>query len=149
MIIYKITNKINGMAYIGQTKRTLEARWKSHVHDARCANHRTKFKLQNAILEFSPENFTIEQIDVAASHEEADQKEMYWIRHFDTFENGYNSTLGGKNGGGGKKVLNVETGIVFANVAAAAKSVGRTKYSLYQAIKRGFMCGGYHWKWEK
>ena len=28
MIIYKITNKITGKCYIGQTTRTLEKRWK-------------------------------------------------------------------------------------------------------------------------
>lgn len=32
MYIYKIINKINGKAYIGQTKRFVELRWKQHCY---------------------------------------------------------------------------------------------------------------------
>ena len=28
--IYKITNKLNGKIYIGQTSRTVQERWKEH-----------------------------------------------------------------------------------------------------------------------
>lgn len=149
MIIYKITNKINGMAYIGQTKRTLETRWKDHINASRCANSEAKFKLQRAILEHGAENFTVEQIDIATTPEEADLKEMYWINHFGTFGNGYNSNPGGKNGGGIRKVRNVETGVVFESVEAAAEFVGRTRASMYQALKRGYASGGYHWVWAE
>jgi len=31
--IYKITNKINGKVYIGQTKYTTEVRWESHMRE--------------------------------------------------------------------------------------------------------------------
>ena len=30
MLIYKITNKINGKCYIGQTIKPAEVRWKEH-----------------------------------------------------------------------------------------------------------------------
>lgn len=35
MIIYKITNSINGKVYIGLTTVTLEARWRGHIRDSR------------------------------------------------------------------------------------------------------------------
>lgn len=38
MIIYKITNKINGKVYIGQTVGDLHARWRRHVRSKGNAN---------------------------------------------------------------------------------------------------------------
>ena len=32
--IYKVTNNINGKMYIGQTRRTIEQRWKQHIYDS-------------------------------------------------------------------------------------------------------------------
>lgn len=65
MIIYKITNKFTGEMYIGQTKRTLLARWKAHCADVNSSI--SCFKLQQAIKEYGKESFTVEQIDVAAT----------------------------------------------------------------------------------
>ena len=33
MLIYKITNKINGKIYIGQTTRTLKERWADYIKE--------------------------------------------------------------------------------------------------------------------
>ena len=32
--IYKITNRVNNKVYIGQTRRTIEIRWKQHIKAA-------------------------------------------------------------------------------------------------------------------
>lgn len=94
MIIYKITNKINGKVYIGQTTQTLQKRWLHHCHDKkRCCR-----VLANAIAKYCRENFTVEQIDVACTREELDAKEVYWIKFYDSMnrDKGYN-LLGGGN----------------------------------------------------
>lgn len=31
--IYKITNKVNGKAYVGKTTDTVQVRWKEHLKD--------------------------------------------------------------------------------------------------------------------
>lgn len=145
MIIYKITNKINGMVYIGCTNRTLEARWKQHCRDVKSKH--ACFKLQKAIAEFSAENFIVEQIDVAATKEEANEKEVYWIKFYDATEKGYNTSPGGKNGGHYCKVQNVETGEIFNTVNDAAKAHRVSPSSITQAVKNPtWKCSGFHWK---
>lgn len=92
MIIYKITNRVNGKVYIGQTVTSLKQRWKCHRHSsANCIFHK-------AIRKYGAENFTVEQIDIAADVDELNMKEKYWIRHYNSMiPNGYNSTDGGDN----------------------------------------------------
>lgn len=96
MIIYKITNKVNGKIYIGQTIRTLEVRWKQHCKDAE-----TNYKgmaILAAIQKYGKENFTVEQIDIACDRDELDKKEDYWINHYNSLSpNGYNLHTGGKH----------------------------------------------------
>lgn len=92
MIIYKITNKINGKVYIGQTIRSLEKRWECHQHQDNCTH------IHRAIKKYGPENFTIEQIDVACTRDELDRKEQFWIEHYNSMmPNGYNLQTGGRH----------------------------------------------------
>lgn len=60
-IIYKITNKINGKFYIGQTKNSMERRWSQHKYNAK-SNSSKCLHLENAIRKHDVENFTIEVI---------------------------------------------------------------------------------------
>lgn len=144
MTIYKITNRINGKVYIGQTKKKLEVRWRRHCNDTKC---KWKcFKLQKAILEFGKENFTVEAIDVAVTEDEANAKEIYWIKFYNAVEDGYNTAIGGKGGGHYRKVMCVETGQIFNTMVEAAKAVGVTHRSIHQAVKNPtWKCAGYHW----
>lgn len=94
-LIYKITNKINKKIYIGQTIRSLKARWKRHTRGtSRCTS------LSNAIKKYGAENFTIEVIDKATTPDELNKKEIYWIAYYksDEKEFGYNIQIGGRNG---------------------------------------------------
>ena len=91
MIVYKITNRINGKIYIGQTVKSLKLRWAQH-----CSPSSGCTALHNAIKKHGPESFTVEQIDVAASREELDEKERYWISFYDCIApKGYNLCEGG------------------------------------------------------
>lgn len=91
MTIYKMTNNINGKVYIGQTVRTLDERNKEH------ARHHTII-VDKAIQKYGFENFTVEQIDSASTIEELNEKEMYWIKHYDCITpKGYNQCFGGGN----------------------------------------------------
>ena len=91
MIIYKITNTVNGKIYIGQTKWKLEKRFRYHTYN--CSGC---VALRNALYKYGVENFTIEEIDCAESQSELDEKETYWIKHYNCIvPNGYNLKNGG------------------------------------------------------
>lgn len=99
--IYKITNKLNGKVYIGQTTRTVEIRFREHLTRAEyyCRRYgKAEYKYMHlylAIVKDGKENFFVETIDTAASREELDKKEKYWIRQLCTVEQGYNMLNGG------------------------------------------------------
>jgi len=98
-IIYKITNKINGKYYIGQTKTTEKIRWKKHIDVAihPSKNYNTYFS--KAIRKYGKENWKIEIIEKNIENTEtADDREIFWIAIFcsNNPKFGYNSTSGGK-----------------------------------------------------
>jgi group I intron endonuclease len=92
MIIYLITNKIDGKQYVGQTVQTLKRRWAFHI----CKRSGCIY-LKRAMDLHSKENFTIEEICKTNTLEELDQKEKEFIIKFNTLApNGYNLTTGGE-----------------------------------------------------
>ncbi len=144
MIIYKVTNNINGKVYIGMTQRTVEARWKQHCRDV--GSKLAHFKLQDAIQEFGAENFSIVQIDCAATKAEADAKEVYWISHYNAVEEGYNTSPGGRNGGHRKKVMAVEDNLVFDTMVEAGKHYGISSNNIGAVVDKPHLrAAGQHW----
>ena len=87
-IIYKITNKVNGKSYIGQTRYTIEFRWRQHQHK----KDNTYF--HNAIHKYGIENFSIEVLE-ECDVKDLNSREIFYIAKYDTFNNGYNLTVGG------------------------------------------------------
>ncbi len=145
MVIYKITNNVNGMLYIGKTKRLITERWKQHCNDAR--NKSKCFRFQEDILKYGKENFTVEQIDEAETDEEACEKEIYWIKQYNSlYPNGYNVSKGGKNTGNMKKIMNTTTGEVFETMTDAARKYNRQIRAIEQALdKPNRTCAGCKW----
>ncbi len=103
MIVYSITNKINGKMYVGQTCRSLKVRWSSHTHSNACRY------LHNAIEKYRAENFEIEALVTVQTKEEMDYYEREIIKFLDLRnpEKGYNLTDGGEGTPG--RVLSSET----------------------------------------
>ena len=86
--IYKITNKVNGKSYIGQTRYTIEFRWRQHIHK----KDNTYF--HNAIKKYGVDNFIVEKLE-ECNIEDLNEKEIYYIAKYNTFKDGYNLTIGG------------------------------------------------------
>lgn len=95
MIIYKITNKINGKLYIGQTVQKLIDRWSDHCRPC-LGRHVNRSAIASAIRKHGKDNFIIEEIDTALTQKELNIKEMTYIKALSTLSpNGYNLELGG------------------------------------------------------
>lgn len=67
--------------------------------------NKNNYKIQCAIREFGKANFYYELLEIV-NEKEMYEKERYYIKKYDSFNNGYNSTPGGK---GGKLFTDKET----------------------------------------
>ncbi len=89
--IYVITNTINGKQYVGQSI-DIDKRIKQHFRDLKAG--RDSSHMQRAYNLYGKEAFAADIIEYC-DIDKLDDREIYWIAELDTFENGYNLTLGG------------------------------------------------------
>ena len=92
--IYIITNDINNKVYIGQTVGSLKKRFINH-----CSRNNGKSRnmfIKRAILKYGKEHFNILLIE-EVEEKLLDEREIYWIKFYDSFHNGYNMTEGGNS----------------------------------------------------
>lgn len=91
--IYKITNRQNNKAYIGQSIN-IEKRWAAHKSQI----YKTKQQdspLYRAFIKYGIDNFSFEVIEECCK-EELNDRERYWIAEFNSNGRlGYNQTEGG------------------------------------------------------
>lgn len=94
--IYAIRNKTNGKVYVGQSVNILQ-RWRSHRARSKQPNHIDKdLPVYRALTKYGIDNFEfiiLEECD----KEQLNEREIYWIKYYDSYNNGYNATLGGGN----------------------------------------------------
>lgn len=100
--IYKITNNITGMMYVGKTFKTLKERWKVHKSDSTRDRNNTR-PLYRALREYGVDNFSIELLE-NVPEESLCEREIFWINELKTCDSGYNVSLGGE----GKHLYNYE-----------------------------------------
>lgn len=90
--IYKYTNKLNGRVYVGQSTN-IEKRYSQHVYDT-THPERKGTGIDIAMRADGIENFDFEIIEFC---DEAllDEREIFWIDYYDSYNHGYNQTIGG------------------------------------------------------
>ncbi|MFM2010794.1 MAG: Acinetobacter phage Ac42 [Bacteroidota bacterium] len=88
MVIYKITNLINGKIYVGQDK----------FNNPKYLG--SGFKLRRAIKKYGSENFKKDILESCSSKEELNSKEKFWIKELNSTnpDIGYNLVDGGQGG---------------------------------------------------
>lgn len=139
--IYKITNKINGKSYIGQTKNPVEVRWDAHIYAAKRENDINRQYLHRAIQKDGLENFIFEVLEEIPDSLLND-KEKYWIKYYHTYRydeegnQGYNLTLGGE----GNWKFDTDTLIQAfyehnEHLGNTCKDVGCSEVTLIKALK--------------
>lgn len=95
--IYKVTNKVNGKIYIGQTIQSVKDRWYRHCAKKNLSKAEMNMHIKRAILKYGKKNFTVETLEECDSSL-LNERERYYISYFDSYRNGYNSTEGGQDG---------------------------------------------------
>jgi len=92
MIVYLVTNNVNGKQYVGQTIKTLNTRWQQHQLETSHVSC-----LRNAIKKYGTEAFSVEVLHVCETREEMSFVEMFYISLLNTKSPcGYNLTDGGE-----------------------------------------------------
>lgn len=108
MIIYKITNTINGKVYIGQTRHAFNCRYGGKGCEGVYRVYNTHLKAKNdgksynkhllrSMEKYGVDNFTVEIIEQCKTLAKLDSREKYWIRFYKSYDPdyGYNVQLGG------------------------------------------------------
>lgn len=131
--IYKITNKINGKSYIGQTIQNVKERFYQHCA-TKCSQAILNMVIHKAINKYGKSNFTIEVIEEVESTNLND-RERYWIRYYDSHNNGYNSTEGGQDGIKLFKNLDTESIVREYKSGKSLREIGRVFNVDKQTIK--------------
>ena len=94
--IYKITNKLNNKVYIGQTIQKPIERFYQHCAK-KCDKYILNMVIHKAIFKYGKDNFTFEVIE-EVPRQQLNEREEYWIKYYNSYTDGYNSTKGGQKG---------------------------------------------------
>ena len=102
--IYIIRNTINNKVYIGQTRTSVEQRWKEHLRHAQYG----KQIINRAMKKYGVDKFYIEMLETC-DLEDLDYKEMYYIELYNSTDKskGYNVSIGGNTSRFKRKILSI------------------------------------------
>ena len=138
--IYKIENLINHKVYIGLSK-DISNRWRGHksnYNNPNCKDY--NMVIYKAMRKYGIKNFTFEIIE-KCNEELLNQKEQYWIAYYDSYYNGYNSTLGGDEShihlGKPIELYDLEGNYIttYPNITEAAKAIGVSRSAIYGILQ--------------
>ena len=102
--IYIIKNTVNSKVYIGQTRVSVETRWKEHLRHARYGDQ----LINRAMRKYGVSKFYVETLEIC-DYSVIDEREMYYIDLYDSTNKsiGYNVSIGGNTPKFKRKVLSI------------------------------------------
>ena len=138
--VYVHKNKINGKCYVGITSQNPELRWQNGN------GYRAQRKFYNAIKKYGWNGFFHQIMATGLTEEEAKLMEQKLIKFYDSYNNGYNATLGGDTPTNQPKpVMIYETGKIYSSAREVAEVYMVDISKVYYAIQKHSELGGYHW----
>jgi len=103
MIIYRAICNINGKSYIGLTRLSLEERKHKHWLNSRNNKKNLKQAFYLAINKYGWDSFEWQELCSALTLKDLSVLEREFIAEYDSYNNGYNNTLGGLSTEGCRK----------------------------------------------
>lgn len=95
--IYMVINLSNNKQYIGQSINIKHRFLANHQYDFKNPNNSSyNSKFYQALRKYGWDNFAVIILELCDKNK-LDEREIYYIEKYNTFENGYNSTRGGQN----------------------------------------------------
>lgn len=100
--IYIIRNTVNNKVYIGQTKVSVDQRWKEHLRHAQYGTQ----VINRAMKKYGVDKFYVETLEIC-SIQLLDSREIFYIDLFDSTNKskGYNVSIGGSTPRFKRKIL--------------------------------------------
>ena len=95
MVVYKVTNMINGKVYIGKTESDLKVRRAGHYQSVKRGS---ESNFHRALRKGNRNDFKWEILNEYNTKEDMNIAEVNYIKEYDTYKNGYNMTEGGDGG---------------------------------------------------
>lgn len=142
--IYLITNDVNSKVYVGQTIQTLNKRFNGHCCYSK-SDRSINMYIKRAIHKYGRDKFHIQLIEECPVNI-LDEREKYWINFYNSYNTGYNLTLGGQDSNyfNINKLENIIDIKKFEQyilefkplVSEVANHFGISKCSVYNLIKR-------------
>lgn len=140
--IYRIENLINHKNYIGQTTQ-MNIRWGVHKRIAFEPNAVSyNYPLYKAIRKYGLNNFNFTVLEECAE-QELDEKEISWIKHFNSYgSNGYNQTAGGngyRKAPPGQVIELFKQGYTIDEISLYFDTASRTIIDILHNVNLGYM----------
>lgn len=126
--IYLIVNHVNNFVYVGQTCKSVYARFSEHRNRAKVECNRP---LYHAMLTYGFNNFSVQELETNLTKEEANEREIFYICKYNSYIGnvpccGYNATLGGDAGSyNAKYVVQVDNNLNVVNIFSSTHDAGR------------------------
>jgi hypothetical protein len=90
--IYKATNTINNKSYVGQTVEKVNSRRLQHLRESKNSD----YKFYRALRKYEDNLWDWSIVHIIQEGENIDKLEIEYIKKYDSYYHGYNSTLGGQ-----------------------------------------------------
>lgn len=102
--IYIIKNTVNSKVYIGQTRTSVDQRWKEHLRHAQYGDQ----VINRAMKKYGADKFYIETLEIC-DISILDEREIYYIDLYDSTDKskGYNVSIGGNTPRFKRKALSI------------------------------------------
>lgn len=135
--VYRIVCFTTGKCYVGQAVN-YKKRKQTHLTPLRGGYHKNQH-LQRAFNLYGEKSFYFEALEKDIPQDQVNDREIFWIDHFDSLNNGYNKVPGG-NSYNNYGISCTWNGDDYPSISAAARANNLNVCTLTHWLKLGFTC---------